>query len=65
MRVGVVGHGAVGRRVVQNLVRRGAFDEVLVVTSRHLPEDQPKIRTLGERAMRRHLVAKFSICRRG
>jgi hypothetical protein len=52
MRVGVVGHGAVGRRVVRNLVAHGPFDEVVVVTSRHLPEDEPRVRTLDERTLR-------------
>jgi hypothetical protein len=51
MRVGVVGHGAVGRRVVTNLLSHGPFREVLVVTSRHLP-DEPRVRPLGERALR-------------
>jgi hypothetical protein len=52
MRVGVVGHGVVGRRVVERLSVRPGIDELLVVTSGDLAESPSGVRVVDERALR-------------
>jgi hypothetical protein len=50
--VGVVGCGAVGRRVIRNLVERDEVDEVLVVSSGRWAEGMAGVETVDERTVR-------------
>ena len=52
MRIGVVGHGVVGRRVVSNLFDRPEVARILLITSRQTLAGQVKVTLTDERTVR-------------
>jgi hypothetical protein len=52
MRIGVVGHGVVGRRVVSNLFDRPDVTRILLITARQTLAGQVKVTLTDERALR-------------
>jgi len=52
MRIGVVGHGVVGRRVVSNLFDRAEVARILLITARQTLAGQVKVTLTDERALR-------------
>jgi len=52
MRIGVAGHGVVGRRLVSNLFDRPEVSRILLITSRQTLAGQEKVTLTDERALR-------------